>query len=190
MVTRPAVPEGERAESSVIVVADVDFVSDVLAFSRPFPGITQAANDNPRLFLNAVDFLLGSEELMAIRATKKLNRPFELFDEIENAAERETLDRERQIREEIEQFEEELRAKQSELSSRNASLFQKRLQDEVDQLNARIQEANRELGDIRRGRREALEREESRVRFAVMGWMPVLVLLAGVSLAYRRLKRG
>jgi ABC-type uncharacterized transport system involved in gliding motility auxiliary subunit len=189
-VTRPAVPDAERAEASVIVFADVDFVSDVLAFSRPFPGITQAANDNPRLFLNAVDFLLGSQELMQIRTTKRLHRPFELFDEIENAAERETLDRERQIRDEIEQFEEELRAKQSEMTSRGASLFQKRLQDEVDELNSRIQEANRELTDIRRGRREALEREESRVRFAVMGWMPVVVLVAGVALAYRRVKQG
>ncbi|HUP24128.1 MAG TPA: Gldg family protein [Thermoanaerobaculia bacterium] len=189
MVTRAAVADAERGESSVMVFADVDFISDVLAFSRPFPGIIQAANDNPRLFLNSVDFLLGSQDLMAIRATKTLERPFTLFDEIENAAERETLDRERQIREEIEQFEQELRAKQSEMTSRNASLFQKRLQDEVADLNARIQEANRELRDIRRGRREALEREESRVRFAVMGWMPIVVLVVGVALAYRRARQ-
>jgi ABC-type uncharacterized transport system involved in gliding motility auxiliary subunit len=189
MVTRAAVPEAERAEASAIVFADVDFITDPLAFSRPFPGITQPANDNPRLFLNAVDFLLGSEELMAIRTSKRLNRPFELFDEIENAAERETLDREREIREGIEQFEEELRAKQSEITSPNASLFQKQLQDEVAALNARIQDANSELRDIRRGRREALEREESRVRFAVMGWMPLVVLVAGVALAYRRLQQ-
>ena len=189
MVTRAVVPEAERAEASVIAFADVDFISDVLAFSRPFPGITQPANDNPRLFLNSVDFLLGSQELMAIRAAKKLNRPFELFDEIENAAERETLERERQIRDEIESFEEELRAKQSEMTSRNASLFQKKLQDEVDALNTRIQEGNRELRDIRKGRREALENEESRVRFAVMGWMPLVVLAAGVALGYRRLRQ-
>ncbi|REJ73190.1 MAG: hypothetical protein DWQ30_24750 [Acidobacteria bacterium] len=186
MITRPPVPEEERGEGAVMVFADADFLSDQIAFvSNPF-GLVQAANDNHRVFLNAIDFLLGDRDLMAIRAAKELDRPFEKFDEIEAEAEKETLDRERQIRADIEQFQEELRAKQSEITSRNAALFQKNLQDEVDQLNERIVEANRELREIRKGRREAIERQESLVRFSVMGWMPLVLLALGVWLAYRR----
>ena len=54
---------------------------------------------------------------MAIRSTKRLNRPFELFDEIEAQAEKDTLDRERQIREDIETFQQQLREKQTAITS-------------------------------------------------------------------------
>ncbi len=60
------------------------------------------------------------------------------------------------------------------------------MQDEVDALNERIQEGNRELRGIRVARRAALEQEENSVRFAVLGWMPTLVLLLGLVLYVRR----
>ena len=186
MIHKEPVPEEERADATVLVFSDVDFITDQLAFVQSPFGLLQAANDNHRLLLNAVDYLLGSQELMSIRSTKRIHRPFELFDEIETAAERETLERERQLREEVAQFEDELRAKQTEITSRNAALFQKRLQDEVDELNRRIQEGNAELRQIRQSRRAALERQESLVRFSVMGLMPIVVLAIGITLAWRR----
>ena len=186
MIHRDPLPEEERGEATVVVFADVDFVHDQIAFvQNPF-GIVQAANDNHKVVLNGIDYLLGSQDLMAVRARSGISRPFLRFDEIEAQAELDTLDRERQIREEIESFQEELREKQGEITQRNAALFERRLQDEVDELNERILEANRELRDIRKGRREALEREESMVRFAVIGWMPIVVLLVGLYRARRR----
>ncbi len=186
MLRMEPVAEEERDAAAVMVFSDVDFISDQLAFVQSPFGIIQAANDNHRVLLNGADFLLGSEELMAIRSTKALSRPFELFDQIEADAERDTLEREREIREQIEAFQQELRDKQSSITARNASLFQKNLQDEVDQLNEQIAESNRQLREIRKGRREALEWEESKVRFAVMGWMPIAVLVGGFFFARRR----
>ncbi len=186
IIHRDPLPEEERGEAAVVVFADVDFIHDQIAFlQNPF-GIIQAANDNHKVVLNSIDYLLGSQDLMAVRAKSGMNRPFLRFDEIEAQAELDTLDRERQIREEIESFEEELREKQGEITQRNAALFERKLQEEVDELNERILEGNRELRDIRKGRREALEREESMVRFAVIGWMPIVVLLIGLYRARRR----
>ena len=186
IIHRDPLSEEERSEAAVVVFADVDFVHDQIAFlQNPF-GIVQAANDNHKVVLNGIDYLLGSQDLMAVRAKSGISRPFVRFDEIEAQAELDTLDRERQIREEIETFQEELREKQGEITQRNAALFERRLQEEVDELNERILEANRELRDIRKGRREALEREESMVRFAVVGWMPIVVLLVGLYRARRR----
>ena len=186
IIHRDPLPEEERGEAAVVVFADVDFIHDQIAFlQNPF-GIVQAANDNHKVVLNSIDYLLGSQDLMSVRAKSGISRPFLRFDEIEAQAELDTLDRERQIREEIESFQEELREKQGEITQRNAALFQRKLQEEVDELNERILEANRELRDIRKGRREALEREESLVRFAVIGWMPIVVLLIGLYRARRR----
>jgi ABC-type uncharacterized transport system involved in gliding motility auxiliary subunit len=186
MVHKVPVPEEERGESSVLVFADVDLISDQVAFERNILGLVLTANDNHKLFLNAVDYLLGAESLMSVRAKRSIRRPFTLFDDIEAASERETLERERNLRAEIEAAEEELRDKQSEISGRNAALFQKRIQDEVDRLNDKVRASNRELREIRQARRQALTREESRVRFAVLGWMPTVVLAAGIALAVRR----
>ena len=186
MIHKNGVPDAQRAETTVIVYADVDVISDSLGFQRNILGVVQATNDNHKLLLNSVDHLLGSRDLMRVRTARRLDRPFTLFDQIEDDAEKETLDRERQIREEIDGFQQELRSRQGEITARNAALFQRRLQDEVDSLNARIQEGNRELKDIRVERRAALADEENAVRFAILGWMPTLVLILGLVLYLRR----
>jgi ABC-type uncharacterized transport system involved in gliding motility auxiliary subunit len=170
----------------VLVFADVDVLSDAIAFERNFLGLVLSANDNHKLLLNSVDFLLGARELMAVRAKHTISRPFTLFDDIEATAEKESLDRERQLRADVEAAQEELRTKQQELRGQNAALFQKHLQDEVDRLNESVQQGNRELREIRQARREALEKEEAKVRRSVLGWMPVLVLVVGLALAVRR----
>ena len=189
MIRLEPVPESERGEATVLVFSDVDVLSDAIAFERNFLGLVMSANDNHKLLLNSVDFLLGARELMAVRAKHSIRRPFELFDQIEATAEKETLDRERQLRADVEAAEEELRAKQQELSGNNAALFQKRLQDEVDRLNETVQQGNRELREIRKARREALEKEEAKVRRSVLGWMPTLVLVVGLTLAVHRRRK-
>lgn len=186
MIRKAAVDEADRATATVIVFADIDFISDQLAFQRNMLGLTIAANDNHKLLLNAVDHLLGADELMSIRSRSGLDRPFTLFDDIEADAELESLDRERAIRAEIEAFQEQLQSKQNAITERNAALFQRKLQEEVDELNVRIQDANLELREIRRERREALEKEENKVRFAVLGWMPAILLGIGLILYFRR----
>ncbi|MEM7354228.1 MAG: Gldg family protein, partial [Acidobacteriota bacterium] len=188
IVQKDAVPEDQRGAATVMVFADVDFISDQVAFQNsPFGAI--AVNDNHKVLLNAVDFLFGSEELMQVRSKASIERPFTLFDEIEAQADRETLEREKELRAEIASFEEQLRDKQSGLGAQNAALFQKQVQDEVDQLNDRIREANRELADIRKEKRAALESEEARVRFATLGSTPLLVLALGLFLFFRRRSR-
>ena len=185
VVSKEAVPEDERAEATVMVFADVDFISDQVAFQNtPFGAV--ALNDNHKVLLNAVDYLFGSEELMKVRSKPTIQRPFTLFDEIEAQADRQTQEREKELRAEIASFEEQLRDKQADLGSQNAALFQKQVQDEVEQLNDRIRDANRELLDIRKAKRAALESEEARVRFATLGTTPLLVFGLGLILFFRR----
>lgn len=177
------VPEEERSESTVLVFADVDFISDPLAFQNTILGAV-ALNDNHKILLNAADYLFGSQELMKVRSKKTIRRPFTLFDEIEEQADAASLERESNLRAEIERFQEQLRDKQS--TAGNVALLKKQVQDEVDELNRRIRESDRELREIRKEKRSALEGEESRVRFAVMGAMPLLVFLLGMTLFVRR----
>lgn len=185
MSQKAPVADDARADSAVIVVADVDFVYDAIAFQNSLFGM-QAANDNERLFANAVDYLLGDQALMKVRAKQRIHRPFVKFDEIEAAAARETQERERELRAEVESFQEQLDEKNRGLGAQNAALFEKQVQDEVEDLNTRIREANQELREIRLARRRALEGEEAKVRFATLVLTPALVLGLGLFLFYRR----
>ncbi len=185
MITKQAVPEEERGESTVMLFADVDFISNQVAFQQSFFG-PAAANDNHKVMLNGVDFLLGAQELMDVRAKSSISRPFIRFDKIEEKADAESQEREKELRADVQRFQEEMRTKQSELSQRNAQLFEKKLQDEVDSLNEKIQEGNRELREIRKGKRAAIEREEAWVRFSIMWLMPILVFVLGMTLYVRR----
>ncbi|HVR28578.1 MAG TPA: Gldg family protein [Thermoanaerobaculia bacterium] len=186
MVRKEPVPEDRRAEGTVVVFSDVDLISDPLAFQRNILGIVTASNDNHRVLLNSVDHLLGAQELMQVRTARKLDRPFTRFDQIEAEAEQRTLERERDIREQIEGFQQELQAKQREITERNAALLQRRLQQDVDSLNERIQQGNAELREIRLERRATLEGQEQAVRRSVLGWMPALVLVLGLGVFVRR----
>ncbi len=189
MITRDPVPEEERQPASVLLFADVDFVSDQVAFQKSFFGVS-AANDNYKLLLNAADFLLGSEELMQVRAKQAVRRPFTLFDEIEGEAEKESLERERQLRADVETFQAELNEKLGQSTERNAALLEKRLRDEVERLNEQIKASNRELTEIRKQRRKTLAREEAKVRFSVIWAMPSLILGLGLFLSVRRRTRA
>ena len=186
MVRKDPVTEDRRADASVLVFSDVDLISDPLAFQRNILGIVNASNDNHKVLLNSVDHLLGAQELMQVRTARRLDRPFTRFDEIEAEAEQRTLEREREIREQIEGFQQELQAKQRDITERDAALFQRKLQQDVDSLNERIQEGNAALREIRLERRAALESQEQAVRLSVLGWMPALVLVLGLGLLVRR----
>jgi ABC-type uncharacterized transport system involved in gliding motility auxiliary subunit len=188
MITKEPLSPDVLAPATVVLFSDVDFISNQVAFQQSLFG-PAAANDNHKLFLNAVDFLLGAQELMNVRTKSSIQRPFVLFDEIEAQADERTQARERELRDEIAQFQEQVQEKQRELSQRNAALLQKTLQDEVNQLNDRIAEANSELREIRKAKRAALEAEEARVRFSMMWLMPSLVLILGITLFVQRKRR-
>ncbi|PIE01700.1 MAG: hypothetical protein CSA81_10535 [Acidobacteria bacterium] len=185
MVKKEAVAEDARAESVVLIFADVDFISDIFAYQKTFLG-TVANGDNHKVLLNSLDFLMGAKELMDVRAKATIKRPFKRFDAIEAQADKETLDREKQIRADIERFQKEVRDKQSQATKQNASLLQKKVRDDVNQINEKIRNAEKELYEIRKNKRSRLEGEETMVKAITMWMMPLLVLAMGLFLFFRR----
>lgn len=184
-IEKEAVTADRLAPASVMVFADVDFIADELAFQQSFFGLA-AANDNHKVMLNALDYMLGSEELLRVRAKSSIKRPFVVFDEIEAAADQESLDEERKFRAEVERFQKELSDKQSQLSQKNTQLLEKKVQDELTELQEKKKNAERQLREIRKTKRAALEGVEGRVRFMTMWFTPILVFLLGMGLFVRR----
>lgn len=185
MVTKEAVAEEVKAAANVIVFADTDFISDQLAFQNSFFGLT-ALNDNYKVLLNTVDYLMGSTELMSVRAKKNIRRPFKVFDQIERQADKELLQKEQSILADIERFQNELREKQRGVNQSNAVLLQKKVQDEINELNEKISQGQSQLREIRQQKRAALESQETMVSQLIIGFAPLLVLMIGLFSYYSR----
>ena len=96
------------------------------------------------------------------------------------------LEQERQVRADIERFQDDLREKQRGINEKNAVLFQKKLQDEIESLNDKINEGNRALREIRKQKRAQLEGVEQWVRASIIGAMPGAVCLFGLFSFYAR----
>ena len=176
----------ESAENCVVVVfADVDFMSDMLAYRDFFFGKV-VAGDNSALMLNAIDDLQGSSDLISVRSRGNFRRPFVRVDEIEKRAEAETAEEEARINAEITGFQTELSsiaasAKEGQEEVIGSSILQKK-QD----LELKIHQAKRRLRQVKMKRRERIEHLGNMLRNFNMLMAPSVILVIAIVLGIRR----
>ncbi len=176
----------EAAEDcAVVIFADVDFISDIVAYQNSFFG-KMVIGDNSTLLLNAIDDLSGSSELVSIRSRGNFKRPFTRVDEIELQAEAETAEEMTKVNAEIAGFNRELQsilasAKQGEEEVVGSSILQKRRQFEV-----KIRQAERDKQQIQLKRRQRIDSLGRRLQNANSLAMPAVILIIAVVLGIRR----
>ena len=99
--------QGSAGEGVILVFADVDMISDMVAYREEFFGSEQQGDNAPLVF-NALDFLAGSSDLIAIRSRGGFNRPFTVVDRIDREAEAATGDQVNALNERIKQYQDKL----------------------------------------------------------------------------------
>lgn len=171
---------------TVVVFADVDFISDALAYNKNIFFGTLIVGDSSALAMNAVDDLCGSNELISIRSRGNFRRPFEVVDEIEAEAEAQTADQEAKISAEIKGFENELQsilasAKQGEEEIIGSSILQKK-----NELELKIREARKRLRQVKMERRQNIESLGNSLRNFNMLAAPTVILVIAIVLGVRR----
>ena len=167
------------------VFADVDFISDMVAYQRTFMG-SIAIGDNATLMLNTIDELRGSSDLISIRSRGNFSRPFVVVDNIEKQAERATAAEEAGINAEIVGFENELNntissAKEGEEEIIGSSILQKKKDLEI-----KLHEAQRKLRDVKMKKREQIERLGEILQNFNMLLTPAIILIIAIVLGIRR----
>ena len=174
-----------QQDCAVVVFADVDFISDMLAYQDSFFGKTVVA-DNAALMLNAIEDLSGSSDLISIRSRGNFRRPFTVIDRIEQQAEAETAEEEAKINAEIAGFQNELKsiltsAKNGEEEIIGSSILQKR-----KDLELKIHQAKRKLRQVKMNRRRLIEHKGNVLRNFNMLMAPAMILIIAVVLGIRR----
>jgi ABC-type uncharacterized transport system involved in gliding motility auxiliary subunit len=171
---------------AVVVFADVDFISDMLAYRDFFVFGKTPNGDNATLILNTVDDLGGSSDLISIRSRGNFRRPFVVVDRIEREAEAETAKELLIIEVKIAGFNRELQsilasAKQGQEEVIGSSIMQKRRELELE-----IQRANSEKRVIQMKRREDIDSLGGKLQRANTLIAPAVILIIAIAVSVRR----
>lgn len=176
------------AESAVVVIADVDFVADQFAFRKSIFGLS-TLNDNSSLFLNAIEALSGSNDLLSIRSKGKISRPFDVVQKIERQAEEKTKEKVESINQSIERFQEELAQLGSVANDNNIALLQNQGVRKKQDLEKKLLELKSDLREVKREGRERVERLGDLLQFLNTLLIPLgLIILAFITLTRKREK--
>lgn len=146
-----AAPVIEEKPANILVVADTDLLSDRLwVHVQDFMGqqVAQAFADNGDFVINAVDSMMGSADLMAIRGRGRYERPFEVVDQLERTAAMDLQAKQQELETQLQETEGKLAALQSK-QEQDAKAF------ELDE--AQVKELETFMGEKARIRKELRE---------------------------------
>lgn len=171
---------------AVAVFADVDFISDMLAYRDFFVFGKVPNGDNAALMLNVIDDFGGSSDLISIRSRGNFRRPFTVVDKIEKEAEAETAKELSAIEAKIAGFNSELQsilasAKEGQEAVVGSSILQKRRNLELE-----IERANSEKRLIQMKKREGIDSLGGTLQRANTLIAPVVILIIAVVVGVRR----
>jgi ABC-2 type transport system permease protein len=174
-----------QQDCAVAVFADVDFISDTIAYQNAFFG-KMVVGDNSALVLNTIDDLSGSGDLVSIRSRGNFKRPFVVVDEIERQAEEDTREEVEKINAQIAGFQNELQsilssAKAGEEEVIGSSILQKQRDIELKQRRAQQQ-----LNEVKLIRRERIEHLGNVLRGFNMLMTPAVILVIAIVLGICR----
>ncbi len=174
------------ADCAVVVFSDVDFITDMIAYTRSFFGLPVALDNNGDLLLNTIDDLAGSSELIGLRSRGNYQRPFVVVENIRKEAERETGEEEAKIKEKIVGFQKELNqivasAKEGEEKLIAASILEKK-----KNLNLEIRGAERELRQIQMARVVKIDALRKKLQNFNMLLAPAFILAIAIILGVRQ----
>ena len=173
----------------IIVFADSDLLADQFwvqqqAFFQQT--VSSAFADNGNLIVNAVDNLLGSEELISIRARHVTQRPFSRVEQMRFAAEQRLRDQEQLLQLELQDIETRLQSMQN--------------PDAADQLTSPEQQAEiqdyieqrlftrKQLRQVQQSLNQDIRQLGSRLKFINILLIPALVAAFSLSFFWWRTK--
>jgi ABC-type uncharacterized transport system involved in gliding motility auxiliary subunit len=173
-------------DCAVVVFADVDFISDNVAYRDTIFGMKVAVGNNSDLLFNTIDDLGGSGDLIGIRSRGDFQRPFVVVKEIQREAEQETAEEIAGINAEKARLEKELQEIISSAKRGEESIIAETFVDKQRQLEVKIHQTERELRNVQKKRREKIEQLGSVLQNLNTWVAPAVILVIAIVLSIRR----
>jgi len=177
---------------NIIVVADVDILSDRLWVQQQnFLGqrIANAFASNGAFVVNALESLLGSAELIAVRSRATYSRPFTKVEELRVEAEAEYRETEQRLQNELAETERRLGELQSSREDTGNILMSPEQQTEVDRFIDQRAAIRKELRAVQRNLDKNIEQLGTRLKIINTALVPTLLTVFVLFAVWRRSRR-
>lgn len=175
--------------ANLILVADADFIYDRFwARVSEFRGtrMVEPFADNGALFVNMVDNLTGSDDLISVRSQGTYARPFTVVQAMNRAAQEEFRAAEQRLQAQLQQTEQKLAQLQSSRADAGGPLLTAEQQREIERFQDERVRLRRELREVRHQLRQDIDRLEARLKFINIGLVPLLIAFAAVLVLLTR----
>ena len=184
----------QQGQLQVIVVADVDLLSDRLWVQvSNFFGqqVVSPWASNGDLLMNAVENLGGSQALISLRSRGQYARPFEVVNELRNTAAEEFKQQEQVLLQRLEELEQRISGLTPALDGQGEPMLSDEQTSEVEAFEQQRLDTRKQLRQVQHQLNQSIDALELKLRWLNIGLIPVLLLLtmAGV-LYYRRRASG
>lgn len=176
-------------ESYIVAVADTDFLSDTYSVNVQNIFGAQFAtriNDNLTFVVNAIENLLGSQELISLRSRGKFMRPFTRVQEIERQAEMRWLEEEKQLQARLETANQRLAQLQRGGAGSGGEMLTQEALDEIKKFREEKIETMRRLREVRRNLREDKQQLGTTLFLFNTFALPVVLVLVATAIHFRR----
>ena len=185
-------PETYQAETkkdaNIIIIADSDLFDDRFwVQTQDYDGqrVAKPIADNAQFVLSAIDNLMGSDDLISLRARERVDRPFVVVDNLRREADRHFLAEQQRLTAKIAETEQRLTALQTSTGEEPSA----DAQAEASAFRAELLKSRKALRDVQRNLRFDIDTLASRVRFANVALMPVLIGFVAIGVALLRQRR-
>jgi len=174
---------------NVIVTADSDIFDDAIYVGQVDTGNGPqkvSGRDNDAFILNAIDFLMGSNNLMSLRARAISERPFVVVQDLRRAAEERFLEEEQILRtslEEVDQRLRELRGQVRGMGRDAAPELNARRNQELARFQQQQVEIRQRLREVQRSLRSEIESLGFKVKALNTVLIPLMIALFAIGLA-------
>lgn len=181
-----------KDENSVVLVADVDLLSDGAAVEiQDVFGqrVVVPRNGNLALALGLVEQLSGDSALISLRSRASFSRPLTVLRQMEARAQQQYLGKIKELEDSLNQTQENLQKLQKSKAGVTSSILTSEQQAELDNFRTKAAEARLALKQLRKNLRVETDTLEFWTKVVNIGLVPLLVALAGLALALARRRR-
>lgn len=152
--------DSAKEDGLIAVFADVDFMHDSNAVNKLRFGpqtIVSPRNDNLNLVLNTLEFLGGNEDLISIRSSGTITRPFTKVLEIQKIAQIRWQAEEKKLSSELQTLQDELSRLQDERTDGNRLNLSPEQEEQIKKFRDQETQIRRRLREVRKNLREDIE---------------------------------
>jgi ABC-type uncharacterized transport system involved in gliding motility auxiliary subunit len=181
-----------KEENSVVLVADVDMLSDGAAvdIQEVFgQRVAIPRNGNLALALGLVEQFSGDSALITLRSRASFSRPLTVIREMEAQAQQQYLGKIKELEDSLNETQENLKKLQKSKAGVTSTILTPEQQAELDNFRKKAAETRIALKELRKNLRVETDLLEFWTKLINIGLVPLLVAVAGLALAFARRRK-